>query len=166
MFCDRLLVIAQASEGPGASRLGIGHRFQCGEGFRSDNEKRLRRIEILHGFHEVGAVHVGYEAKCHAPLGVVLQSLVSHHRPEIGAADADIDHIPDALAGVTFPLAATHRVSEPGHPIEHGVDFRHDIFAIDNNGCAPGSTQGYVQHRTIFGDVDLVAAKHRIDLSL
>ena len=55
---------------------------------------------------------------------VVPQRLVGHHRPEIGAADPDVDDVPDALAGVAVPRAAAHAVGEGGHPVEHRVDLR------------------------------------------
>ena len=40
------------------------------------------------------------------------ERLVGHHRPEVGAADADVDHRADALAGDAGPLAAAHLVGE------------------------------------------------------
>ena len=43
--------------------------------------------------------------KRHLAPRVVAQRLVGHHRPEVGAADADVDHVADRLAGVPAPLA-------------------------------------------------------------
>ncbi len=57
-------------------------------------------------------------------VAVVLERLVGHHRPEVGAADADVDDVADALAGVALPRAAADAVGEVGHLVEHGVDLR------------------------------------------
>src|SRR5215467_14112411 len=43
------------------------------------------------------------------------------------------------------------------------MDMRDDVLAIDDNRCPPWRTQGNVQDRAILGDVDLVAAEHRVD---
>ena len=60
-----------------------------------------------------------------------------------------------------FPSAAPHPFTEIGHPVQHGVNERHDVPAIDDNRRTSGRTQRNVQDRTIFGDVDLAARKHR-----
>ena len=64
-------------------------------------------------------------------IAVVLQRLVGHDRAEVRAADADVDDVADALAGVALPCAAADAVGEGGHLVEHGVDLGHDIFAVD-----------------------------------
>ena len=40
---------------------------------------------------------------------------------------------------------------------------RYDIDVVDDNPLALRSTQGDVENGTVFGDVDLIAAKHRAD---
>ena len=65
MLGDRLFVAAQTFEQPVARRVGVGHRLQRREGFRRDDEKRFRRIEIADGFREVGAINVGNEPEGH-----------------------------------------------------------------------------------------------------
>ena len=42
---------------------GIGHCLQRREGLRRDDEQRLRRVEIVRRFGEVGAVDIGDEAE-------------------------------------------------------------------------------------------------------
>ena len=58
--------------------------------------------------HEVGGVDVGDEAEGHVAPAVVAQGLVGHDRPQIGAADAHVDHVADGLARVALPLARPH----------------------------------------------------------
>ena len=75
--------------------------------FERDDEQRLVGVEVTGRLGEVGAVDVGDEAEGHLAPRVVAQRLVGHHRPEVGAADADVDHVADRLAGVALPLAAS-----------------------------------------------------------
>ena len=96
-------------------------------------------------------------------VAVVLQRLVGHHRPEVGAADADVDDVADALAGVALPRAAADAVGEVGHPVEHRVDVGHDVLAVDDDRRASRRAQRDVQHGAVLGDVDLLAAEHRVD---
>src|SRR5262249_20697766 len=76
---------------------------------------------------------------------------------------ADVDDVTNALTGVSLPLTAADAVGEIGHFIEHSVDIRYNVLAIDNNGGSSWRTQRNVQHSSVLGDVDLVAAKHRVD---
>ena len=121
----------QPGQQPVARGVGVGHGLQRGEGLRGDDEQRLRGIEIAHRLGEIGAVDVGDEAERHGPLAVVLQRLIGHDGPKVGAADADIDHIADPLAGMALPVAAAHAVGEVGHLVQHGMDIGHHIPAVD-----------------------------------
>ena len=143
--------------------LRVGHRLQRREGLRRDDEKRFRRIEIARRLDEVGAVDVGDEAERYGAVAVELERFVGHHRPEVGAADADVDDVADPLAGVALPLTAADPIGEVGHLVEHGVDLRHHVLAVDDDGYPFRRTQCHVQDGAIFGDVDFLAAKHRVD---
>ena len=115
------------------------------------------------GLREVGAVDVGDEAERHGALAVVLERLVGHHRAEVGAADADVDDVADALAGVALPGAAPDAVGEVRHLVEHGVDLGHHVLAVHDDGGARGRAQGHVQDGPVLRDVDLLAPEHRVD---
>ena len=71
--------------------------------------------------------------KVRSRLAVMPQGLVGHHRPQVGAADADVDDVADRLAGVALPLPAAHPVGEIGHLVEHGVDLGHDVVAVHDD---------------------------------
>ena len=43
------------------------------------------------------------------------------------------------------------------------MDFRHDVLAVDRDGGAFRRAQRNMQDRAVLGDVDLFAAKHRLD---
>ena len=93
----------------------------------------------------------------------MLQRLVGHDGAEIGAADADVDDVADPLAGVALPVAAAHAVGEGGHLVEHGMDLRHDVLAVDEDRGVARRAQRHVQHGALLGDVDLLAAEHGVD---
>jgi hypothetical protein len=72
--------------------------------------------------------------------------------------------VADALAGVAFPGPAAHAVGKSRHLIEHGVHFGNDVLApSDQDRGAARSAQRDVQHGAVLGDVDLLAAEHRVD---
>ena len=53
----------ETGEQPVTRGMGVGQRFERGEGLRRDDEQGLRRIKIAVGFDEIGAVDVGNEAE-------------------------------------------------------------------------------------------------------
>ncbi len=159
----RLLVAAETVQRPGPRAEGVGHGLQRGEGLRGDDEQGLGRIEVADRLHQVAAVDVGNEAETQVAVAVIAEGLVRHHRPEVGAADADVDHVADGPARVAKPLAAAHAAGEVGHPVEHGVDLGHDVLTVDDDRGALRRAQGHVQHGAPLRDIDLIAAEHRVD---
>ena len=114
--------------------MGVGHRLQRREGLGRNDEQRFVGVEVVRGFGEIGAVDVGDEAERQVAVAVMPQRFVGHDGAEVGAADADVDDVADALAGVALPFAAANAVAKGGHLVEHGVDLRHDVFAVDDDG--------------------------------
>ena len=143
--------------------MGVGHGLQRREGLGGDDEQRLRGIEIAHRLGEIRAIDIGDEAERHVALAVVPERLVGHDGTEVRAADADIDHIADALARMALPGAAAHAISEIRHPVQHGMDLGHHILAVDEDRGAARRAQGHMQHGALLRDVDLVAAEHGVD---
>ena len=134
-----------------------------GEGLRGDDEQGFRRIEIACRLGEIGAIDVGDKAKGHGAIAVIFERLIGHDRPEVGPADADVDDVTDSFAGVAFPLAAADAIGKVGHLVEHSVDLRHDVLAVDEDGRTFRRTERHMQDSAIFRDVDFVAAEHRVD---
>ena len=149
---DRLL-FAQGTQHPVAGGLRVGHRLEGGEGLRRDDEQRLGRIEVAGRLDEVGAVDVRDEAAGHLPLTVVPERLVGHDRPQVRAADADVDHVADAPAREPRPGAAAHAVGEVGHLVEHGVDLGDHVLAVDDDRGAARRAQRDVEDGPLLGDV-------------
>ena len=75
-------------------------------------------------------------------LGVVAQRLVGHDRAEVRAADADVDDVPDALAGVAGPRAAPHALGEGRHLVEHRVDLGDDVLAVHHDRLTAAARAG------------------------
>src|SRR5215469_1097570 len=96
----------QARQHPLARGARVRHRFERGEGFGRDDKQCLGGIEIAHRFGKIGAVDIGHEAEGHGALAIVLERFVGHDWPEVRSPNADIDHVADALTGMTFPDTA------------------------------------------------------------
>ena len=93
-------------------------------------------------------------------IGIGFQGLANHFRSQIGAADSDIDHVANALAGVATPFAAPNLVSELARVLQNLADFRHHILSLDVDRPVASIAQGNVQHGPLFGMVDDLAVKH------
>ena len=143
--------------------MSVGHGLKRRESLGRDNEKGLCGIEVADGFRKVRAINVGNKPEGPLAVAVVLQRFVGHDRPEVGAADADVNDIANGLAGVPFPLPAAHAVGEACHLFQHGMHLGHHVLAVDDDGCPFGSAQGDVQHRPLLRDVDLLSAEHGFD---
>src|SRR3546814_8452308 len=65
------------------------------------------------------SVDVGHEREAHVALAEIAQRLAGHHRAEVRAADADADHVADALARMPRPLPAAHAIGERRHAVAH-----------------------------------------------
>ena len=156
---------AQLLPEPRAGEAGVGQRLERAERLGRDDEQRGRRVEALDRLREVAGVDVGDEPHLEAVLHVRLERLVRHDRAQVGAADADVDDGPHALAGHAGPLAGADLVGEREHLGELGLHVAVDVLAVDDERRrgARRAAQGRVQHRAVLGHVDVVAAQHRLE---
>ena len=138
VFGNGCLGVPEAGEQPVARGMRVGHRLERGERLGRDDEQRLGRVQVARGFGEVGAVDVRDEAEGHVALGVRSQRFVGHHRAQVRAADADVDHVADALAGEARPRSRSHARGEIGHAIQHGVDVLDHVVAVDQQAWRRG----------------------------
>jgi hypothetical protein len=156
-------LIGERAQYPRASGACVGQRLQRSERLGAHHKEGFGGLEVAHRLDEIGAVNVGDETHHQVALAIVTQRLVGHHRAEVGTADTDVDHVADALAGMAGPGPAAHAFGERRHAIEHRVHFRHDVPAFDEDALARRCPQRDMQHCALLGDVDPVAAKHRLD---
>ena len=134
-FC----ISAQSLERPVPRGVRVGHGLQRGEGFRRNDKQRFRRIEIARPLPRNPCHPRSRRNGSHVALAVMLQRLIGHHRTKVRAADADIDDVSNALAGVALPFAAADAIAEIRHLVEHGVDFGHHVFAVHQDGFRPSA---------------------------
>ena len=155
-------VSAQPLDQPRPCAVGVGQRFQRRKRLRRDDEQRLLGIEVAGRLDHVGAVDVGDEPHRHAPVAVGAERLVGHHRAEVGAADANVDNVADALARVAGVAAVANGIAERRHAVEHLVHLGHHVDSVDHQRAPTGHPQGDVQYGAVLGRVDVVAAEHRL----
>lgn len=67
--------------------------------------------------------------------GVRLEGLVHHDGAQVGAADADVDHGFDLLAGHTGPLAGTDLVGEGVDAVEHLAHVLDGVLTVNDGTC-------------------------------
>src|SRR5262249_36674385 len=81
----------------------------------------------------------------------------------VAPADADVNDIANALAGMALPCASPHSVGKVSHLVEHGVDRRDHIFTINDDGGTFWGTQSDMQDSPVFRDIDLLTPEHGVD---
>ena len=146
---------------PAPRRMRVGHRLLGGEGLGGHQEQDCLRVHLLQRLHQVSRVHVGDEMDAQIRAGIRLERRADHLRAQVRAADADVDDIRDGLAGVAFPRTRAHRLAEGAHMRQHPVDLRHHILPVHVDGGVGAVAQRHVQHRPLFGRIDLLPAEHR-----
>jgi len=95
-----------------------------------------------------------------AGVPVGLQGFGHHERAKIGTADPDIDDIPDRFSRITLPLSRKNIVRKTFHLFQDGIDFRHDIRAIDKERLIGPVPQRHMKDGAVLGFVNLFAGKH------
>ncbi|CCK16170.1 hypothetical protein BN136_2180 [Cronobacter universalis NCTC 9529] len=154
-----MLFVTGGFQEPVARAVGVGHGFLSGEGFGRHQEQGAFRVHLFQHFGDVGAIDVG--DKVHVEVIFVRAQGFGHHeRAEVRAADTDVHHVSDRLAGIAFPFAGDNGFGEFFHLLQHGVHFRHHIFAVHQDRRIAAVAQRDVQHGAVFGAVDLLAGEH------
>mmetsp|Transcript_55967 Transcript_55967/g.141721 ORF Transcript_55967/g.141721 Transcript_55967/m.141721 type:complete len:370 (+) Transcript_55967:1351-2460(+) len=149
----------------------IQHGLRCGEGLGDHNDERGLRAEPIEGALDVYRVDIGQELQRPARGGlgsvwVGLQGLKDELDTQVRAADADAHDVRQRLARVADEGARADLLREGLHGVEHGVDLRHDVLAVDVDHLVLRCPQGVVQHGTALGLVDLAAREETLLLTL
>ena len=154
---DEVLVDAGAAVGqePGLRGRGVGERLLGREGLAGDQEQRLVGVDPRQHRGDVVAVDVGDEVKRQAGVGERGQRPHRHLRPEVAAADADVDDVTQSCRRRDIG-AGPGRFGELEHRLEHGVHLGRE------RRLPRRCTQRRVQHGAVLGAVDRGAGEHRI----
>ena len=98
-----------------------------------------------------------------AAIAVVLERLVGHHRPQIGAADADVDDVADAACrcGRSTRRCGPDWRNRPSGRAPHGPRARRPRHQPGS--IAPSARAAPRAGRPASPNVDLLASEHRID---
>ncbi len=148
--------LAQGRRDPGPRGRRIGHGLLGGEGLGRDDEQGARRVERGQRVGNVRAVDVGDEMGAQLGRSEGRKGAGRHGRAEVGAADADIDHIGVKVAARAANGALAHVGREGGDFRPFGLDRRHDVFAVDPHRLAREIAQGRVEGGAILGVVDFL----------
>ena len=141
-------------EEPGLRGRRVGHRLLGGEGLAGDDEERLGRRDAAQHRGDVVAVDVGDEVQLEPRMGERRERRDRHLRPEVAAADADVDDVAQRPRAALGPRP--HRLGEGEHRLARGMHL------VGERCRARRRAQGGVQHRPAFGDVDRLAREHRV----
>ena len=151
--CSATLAAA-AFEEPGLRGRRVGHGLLGGEGLAGDDEERLGRCDAAQHRGDVVAVDVGDEVQVEPRMGERRERRDRHLRPEVAAADADVDDVAQRPRAALGPRP--HRLGEGEHRLAGGLDL------VGERRRARRRAQGGVQHRPAFGEVDRLAGEHRV----
>lgn len=150
---------------PSLGRSGICDRLLCGKGLGRNDEQRCLIVDLFQYLRHVGAIDVRYEMRVQA-LAIGLQRFGDHEWTQIGATDANVDHIGDLFAGAASPYARDDLVGELLHMRQLSAYIGHHILAIKEHGFPTAITQGRMQNSTIFGYIDVLSTEHGIPCRL
>ena len=114
-------IVAQGFDQPPPRGMGVRHGLEGGEGLRRHHEQGAGGIEPREGRGQMRAVDVGDEVRSRS-AGMERERTAYHAGAEIRSADADVDDVGDAPAGVAAPPSRTHRLREALHRIEFALD--------------------------------------------
>ena len=149
--------VACAFHEPASRGRGVGLRLQRCEALGRDDEQRGRRIEAGERPGRGVAVDVGEESDLGVAVG--LEGLADQLRPQVRAADSDVYHRADNLAGVPAPAATPDILGER----EEAIALRLDEPGDSLGGLALRCAQGRVQCGPVFGRIDVLAIEERLD---
>ena len=103
---------------------------------------------------DIGAVDIRDEMAAQVGGSVRGQRPRRHRRPEVGAADADIDDIGHRLPERAAQAPLAHVVGEGGDPGALGENLGHHVLALDHNRRAGEIAQRGVQRGAALGRID------------
>ena len=146
---------------PGLGRLRVGHGLDGGEGFAGHQEQRALRLELSEHRVELVPVHIRDKMESFAGKHEFVKRQHRHLRPEVGAANADVDDVGDASI-------RAHCFGKDQHGIQRGVHLVQRLGHVPvhrlcrHRRVQRRCSQQPVHHGALLGGVDGLAGKHGI----
>ena len=153
---------AEGAGQPGAGGGGVGHRFLGGEGLGRHQYQGAGGVQLAGKAGKGVAVDIGEEMRRHHPATGQGQRFGGHARAEVGAADTDVQHRGEALAGRPVPRAVMHRADEFPHPVAFGSGEAAGILAAGLQAGIDRAAQRHVHRRAMLGAVDRRAGEQPV----
>ncbi len=108
-------------------------------------------------------IDVRHERDRQAGIGEIARErrerIADEPRPEIGAADADVDDVRERFAARAAAPSRPHVVDERAHSVLRGANERDHVGAVDDERGVVLLAQRRVQCRAALGQVDLLAGE-------
>jgi hypothetical protein len=151
---------------PVARAVRVHHRLERGEGLGGDDHQRavgfVCRGNAREHIGQMATIDVGDEVEGEVGLGEWRQRQLHHLRTEVGAADAQVDHVPHGAAAMTAPVTGAHALGKRGDAGAHRGSVGGGVLRTDHQMTAGRQSQGGVQHCALLGQVDGITAQQRV----
>ena len=157
---------AQCIGDPGPRGVGVGHRLLRGEGLGGHQYQCLGWIEPACGHGQAGGIDVGDKACVQNRAAREGQRFGGHQRAEIGAANADIDHMSEPRTTDAADLTVMHLPHKSLHTQQFGRGKLRGVFPparqIGPETALCAIAQRHVHCRPAFSGVDGMAFKKSV----
>ena len=91
------------------------------------------------------------------------EGFVGHHRPEVRSADPDVHDRADSLTRMADPTTVANALCKPGQPSKHLLHVAGHVMAFNGEGVSRDGSQRHMEHGSLLGGVDPLAAEHPLD---
>ncbi len=146
---------------PGTRGAGVGQGLLGGESLGGEHEQGFVRVSAAQRVGQFRRVDVGDIGDAQVVAGVAAEGARGHARPEVRAADAEVDDAADRHAAGARHFAAADRLRQFGDPRPRRAHPVRDRNA--GHGVVALRPQRDVQHGAALGEVDQLAARHACD---
>ena len=114
---------------PAPGRMRVGHGLNGGESLGCNQEQRALRLQILEHAREFIAINIGDKVKALARGGKFSQRQHRHLRPQVRAANADVDDIGDGRVTAHLLRIGQHGVQRGMNLRQLGAQVRYVIYS-------------------------------------
>ena len=159
-------MLAQRIDQPFPAGSGVCQRFNRRKSFGCHDKQRRFRINSVQNLCASRPVNIRNKIAVNVFCPILAQSLNRHHRPQIRAADTDIDNIRQFFAGITFKLAQSDSLGKTAHFGQDLINFRHNVLTVHINRRISPVSESRMQNRTVLRKINPLAFKHILNFGV